>query len=73
MFYKSAMSFSSVLHRSELLAATPEIREQLCLLYTDLISLVVDVSVRFYKTANGMHYTIKLEIELKTANCYAQE
>ena len=47
------LSFSSVLHRSELLAATPEIREQLCLLYTDLISLVVDVSIRFYKAVNG--------------------
>jgi hypothetical protein len=53
VFYKFAMSFSSVLHRSELLAATPEIREQICLLYTDLVSLVVDVSVKFYKTVNG--------------------
>jgi hypothetical protein len=47
------MAFSSVLHRSDLLAATSEIREQLCLLYTDLISLVVDVAIRFYKTVNG--------------------
>ena len=54
VFYKFAMSFSSVLHRSELLAATPEIRESLCLLYTDLISLVVDVAIKFYKTVNGM-------------------
>jgi hypothetical protein len=53
VFYKFAMSFSSVLHRSELLAATSEIREQLCMLYTDLLSLVVDVSIRFYKTVNG--------------------
>jgi hypothetical protein len=48
------MSFSSVLHRSELLAASSDIREQICLLYTDLISLVVDVAVNFYKTVNGM-------------------
>ena len=48
------MSFSSVLRRSELLAATPEIREQLCLLYTDLLSFVVDVAIKFYKTVNGM-------------------
>ncbi|KAF1911127.1 hypothetical protein BDU57DRAFT_462289 [Ampelomyces quisqualis] len=54
VFYKFAMSFSSVLHRSELLAATSEIREQLCMLYTDLLSLVVDVSIRFYKTVHGM-------------------
>lgn len=53
MFYKFAMSFSSVLHRSELLSATPEIREQLCMLYTDLLSLVVDVAVRFYKSVHG--------------------
>jgi hypothetical protein len=53
VFYKFAMSFSSVLHRSELLAATSEIREQLCMLYTDLLSLVVDVAVKFYKTVHG--------------------
>ena len=53
MLYKFSLSFSSVLRRSELLAATAEIREQLCLLYTDLISLVVNVSIRFYKIANG--------------------
>ena len=53
VLYKFSLSFSSALRRSELLAATAEIREQLCLLYTDLVSLVVDVSVRFYKTANG--------------------
>lgn len=47
------MSFASVLQRSELLAATPEIRENLCLLYTDLISLVVNVGIKFYKTVNG--------------------
>lgn len=54
VFYKFALSFSSVLQRSELLAATPEIREQLAILYTDLVSLVVDVATRFYKTVNGM-------------------
>ncbi|KAH3949571.1 hypothetical protein HBH64_038280 [Parastagonospora nodorum] len=54
VFYKFAMSFSSVLHRSELLSATSEIREQLCMLYTDLLSLVVNVAVKFYKTVHGM-------------------
>jgi hypothetical protein len=50
-----------VLHRSELLTATPEVREQLCLLYTDLISLVVDVSIRFYKAVNGKsHHFAKI-------------
>jgi anion-transporting ArsA/GET3 family ATPase len=54
IFYKFAMSFHSVLHRSELLAASPEIREQICLLYADLISLVVDVGIQFYYAAKGM-------------------
>jgi hypothetical protein len=53
VFYKFAMSFQSVFRRSELLAATSEIREQLCHLYTDLIALVVDVAIKFYKTVNG--------------------
>ncbi|KAF2866793.1 hypothetical protein BDV95DRAFT_504119 [Massariosphaeria phaeospora] len=54
VFYRFALSFSKVLSRSELLTATSEVREQLCLLYTDFLSLVVDVAIRFYKTANGM-------------------
>lgn len=54
IFYKFAMSFHSVLHRSELLAASAEIREQICLLYADLISLVVDVGIQFYYVAKGM-------------------
>jgi hypothetical protein len=66
VFYKFAMSFSSVLHRSELLAATSEIREQLCMLYTDLLSLVVDVAIRFYKTVNGESNSIHRQLELLT-------
>ncbi|KAI4660911.1 uncharacterized protein J4E79_005479 [Alternaria viburni] len=55
VFYKFAMSFQSVLHRSELLTSgSSEIREQICLLYTDLITLVVDVAIKFYKTVKGM-------------------
>jgi Cdc6-like AAA superfamily ATPase len=53
VFYKFEGSFSSVLHSTELLAVTPAISGQLCLLYTDLLSLVVDVSIRFYKIVNG--------------------
>jgi hypothetical protein len=53
VLYKFSLSISSVLRRSELLAGTPEIREQLCLLFTDLLTLVVDVSIKFYKTVNG--------------------
>ena len=60
VFYKFSLSFSKVLHRSELLAATSEVREQLCLLYTDLLSLVVDVSIRFYKTVNGLFPSVTI-------------
>ena len=56
VFYRFSLSFSSLLHRSELLAATSEIREQLCLMYTDLLSLVIDVAIRFYKAVNGMRH-----------------
>ena len=30
-----------------------EIYQQLCMMYTDLLSLVVDVAVRFYKAVHG--------------------
>ena len=61
MTFCRAMTFSSVLHRSELLAATSEIREQLCLLYTDLLSLVVDVAIRFYKTVNSKFVSLSIK------------
>jgi hypothetical protein len=57
VFYKLALSFSSILHRSELLAATSDVREQLCLMYTDLLSLVVEVSIAFYRAVKGMTST----------------
>ena len=45
---------SSLLDRSELLTVTSETREQLCMMYTDLLTLVVEVAIRFYKTVHGM-------------------
>lgn len=65
IFYKFAMSFHAVLHRSELLAASPEIREQICLLYADLISLVVDVSIQFYYAAKGRNLVL-LKMSVKS-------
>ncbi|KAF2151611.1 hypothetical protein K461DRAFT_257013 [Myriangium duriaei CBS 260.36] len=53
--YKNALQVSLLLTRPELLTnSTPQIKEQLCFLYADLVTLVVDVSVRLYKTVNGM-------------------
>ncbi|KAF1964590.1 hypothetical protein BU23DRAFT_492067 [Bimuria novae-zelandiae CBS 107.79] len=55
-FYKFALSFSAILRRAELFSssATAEVKEQLCLMYTDLLSLVVDVAITFYKAVKGM-------------------
>ncbi|KAJ9627256.1 hypothetical protein H2203_003718 [Taxawa tesnikishii (nom. ined.)] len=53
-FYKCSLSVSSLLNRSGLLSVVSETQEQLCLMYTDLLTLVVEVSIRFYKTVHGM-------------------
>lgn len=54
LFYKSALTISSLLDRSELLSCTNEVQEQLCHMYTDLVALVVEVAVYFYKTVQSM-------------------
>ncbi|OCL11089.1 hypothetical protein AOQ84DRAFT_425240 [Glonium stellatum] len=52
-FYKCSLTASSLLDQSELLGVTSDTREQLCMMYTDLLTLVTDVAIRFYKTANA--------------------
>ncbi|CAI6335559.1 unnamed protein product [Periconia digitata] len=54
VFYRFSLSFSSILHQSEIIAATSDVREQLCLMYADLLSLVVDVAITFYKAVKGL-------------------
>lgn len=54
ILYKFGLSLSAVLRRSELLAETSNISEHLCLLFKDLLTLVVDVATRFYKRVNSM-------------------
>lgn len=56
MFYKFSLSYSAILRRVELFSstATTEVKEQLCHMYTDLLSLVVDVAITFYKAVKGM-------------------
>ncbi|KAL5410988.1 hypothetical protein PMIN03_005094 [Paraphaeosphaeria minitans] len=56
VFYKLSLSFSTIHQRVELLAttATTDVREQLTFMYTDLLSLVVDVAITFYKLVKGM-------------------
>ncbi|KAF2812396.1 NACHT domain-containing protein [Mytilinidion resinicola] len=53
-FYKNSLVVSALLERTELLSVTSETREELCKMYTDLLSLVVDVAIRFYKAVHGM-------------------
>lgn len=52
-FYKNSLTVASLLERTELLSVTPETREELCKMYTDLLALVVDVAIRFYKVVHG--------------------
>nr|POE74801.1 hypothetical protein CFP56_37332 [Quercus suber] len=53
-FYKASLSVAGLLDRVQMLSVTSETQEQLCLMYTDLLTLVVEVAIRFYKTVNGM-------------------
>ncbi|KAK3080786.1 hypothetical protein LTS18_013143, partial [Coniosporium uncinatum] len=62
-FYKCALMASSLLDRSDLLSVTGETREQLCMMYSDLLTLVVEVAVRFYKAVHGMS-TSSLNIDM---------
>lgn len=55
---------SSLLDRSELLSVTSDTREQLCMMYTDLLTLVVEVAIRFYKTVHGMMPTQTTSLDI---------
>lgn len=51
--YRCSLSVTAVLARAEVMSLSSDIYEQLCMMYTDLLSLVVDVAVRFYKAVHG--------------------
>ena len=51
--YRCSLAVTSVLARAEVMNLSAEIYQQLCMMYTDLLSLVVDVAVRFYKAVHG--------------------
>ncbi|KAF2454326.1 hypothetical protein BDY21DRAFT_353647 [Lineolata rhizophorae] len=57
IFYKHSLAISSLLSRSELFAVSSETKEQLCMMYTDLLTLVTSVAIRFYKAVHGMMST----------------
>ena len=52
-FYRCSLGVASLLSRSEVLTFSSDTQEQICLLYTDLLTLVVEVAIRFYKTVHG--------------------
>ena len=54
VLYKHSLEVAALLHRTELLSTTPEIREELCLMYGDLLTLTSAVATRYYKTVHGM-------------------
>ncbi|EME77291.1 uncharacterized protein MYCFIDRAFT_60116 [Pseudocercospora fijiensis CIRAD86] len=51
--YRCSSAVSALLARSEVLSFSSEIYQQLCMMYSDLLTLVVDVAVRFYKAVHG--------------------
>ncbi|KAI5360579.1 Putative AAA+ ATPase domain, tetratricopeptide-like helical domain superfamily [Septoria linicola] len=51
--YRCSSAVSALLARAEVLKLSSEVYQQLCLMYTDLLTLVVDVAVRFYRTVHG--------------------
>lgn len=52
LLYRCSTAVTGLLARSEVLSFSSEVYEQLCFLYCDLLTLVVDVAVRFYKTVH---------------------
>ncbi|KAF2771716.1 hypothetical protein EJ03DRAFT_289185 [Teratosphaeria nubilosa] len=52
LFYKCSLTVSSLLDQSELLGVTNDNKEQLCMMYTDLLTLVVEAAIKFYR---GVH------------------
>ncbi|KAF2843601.1 NACHT domain-containing protein [Patellaria atrata CBS 101060] len=53
-FYKCSLTVSTLLGRESVLAVTYKTREQLCLMYTDLITLVTEVAIKLHKTVHGL-------------------
>ncbi|GAB7366186.1 hypothetical protein MBLNU230_g7746t1 [Neophaeotheca triangularis] len=54
LFYRCSLVINALLERSELLSASYEIQEQLCTMFTDLITLIVEVAIHFHRSVAGM-------------------
>jgi hypothetical protein len=53
-FYNMSVSLVNLLERTELFSVSQEIREQLVLALSDLVTLVASVSTHFHKAIRGM-------------------
>ena len=53
LLYRTSSAVSNLLSRAEVMEFSSEVYEQLCVMYTDLLTLVVDVAVKFYRTVHG--------------------
>lgn len=45
LFWKNCLMFKSLLERSDLLGVTSETREDICMIYADLLTLIVEVAM----------------------------
>jgi len=53
-FYSTSSALVNLLHRTELFAVTQEIKEQLILALSDLVTLVASVSTHFHQAIRGL-------------------
>ncbi|KAH7324307.1 NACHT domain protein [Stachybotrys elegans] len=53
-FYNMSMSLANLLDRIELFSVSQDIREQLVMALSDLVTLVASVSIRFHKATRGL-------------------
>lgn len=54
LFYRCSLAVNALLERSELLSASYEIQEQLCMMLSDLVTLIVEVAIQFHRSVQDM-------------------
>jgi hypothetical protein len=61
-FYNMSVSLVNLLERTELFSVDQDVREQLVLALSDLVTLVASVSTYFHRAINGLTTTISVNI-----------
>lgn len=51
--YRSSSAVTSLLARAQVITLSSDVYEQLCTMYSDLLTLVIDVAIRFYKAVHS--------------------